>query len=236
MRVRLADKVVEIETLYEKTQRLIRAYRCEGEAELCLSTNQADIDAERARSGGLERPDDYFEMAAVQRKLSRWLLSQDVLLFHGSALSMDGKGYIFTAPSGTGKSTHARLWRERFGERVTMVNDDKPFLKIEKERVLIYGSPWSGKHRLDANISVPLHGLALLERAEQNSIERVSPTEAVTKLLQQSYRDEDMEQIFPLVLKLAELTPICRLRCNMDPEAAEVAYKGMVLNELPLSS
>lgn len=227
MKVKLADKVVEIETRCERARRLLQPYRCEGEAEFRLSTNQSDIDAERERSGGLDCADAYYEMAAVQRKLSRWLLTKDVLLFHGSALSMDGKGYIFTAPSGTGKSTHARLWRERFGERVTMVNDDKPFLKISNDGVTVYGSPWSGKHRLDANISVPLHSLALLERAEQNSIERIPPIKAVTKLLQQSYRDEDIEQIFPLVLKLAEITPICLLRCNMEPEAALVAYEGM---------
>ncbi len=232
MKYGLAGKIIDIDTVWPRTQELLRAYRCVGEADWQLKTQPEDIRAEKERGQEQRFSDVYYETLAVQRKLSAWLLSQDVLLFHGSALSLDGRGYLFAAPSGTGKSTHARLWRERFGERVTMVNDDKPFLKITDEGVTVFGSPWSGKHRLDTNMSVPLQGIALLERAERNSMERIGASEAVTRLLQQSYREEDVEKIFPLVLKLAERTPVYRLRCNMDPEAAEVAYRGMVSDDL----
>ncbi len=82
--------------------------------------------------------------------------SYDTVLFHGSALAIDGDGYLFTAKSGTGKSTHTRLWRERFGDRVVMINDDKPLLHIDAGSVIAYGTPWNGKHRLGTNASVPL--------------------------------------------------------------------------------
>lgn len=227
MKYKLADQIVKIDTIHPAVHELLRNYRCEGEEDCWLVTMWEDIEAERERSEDQQFSDAYYETLAVQRMLSHWLLKQNVLLFHGSALSLDGRGYLFTAPSGTGKSTHARLWRERFGERVTMINDDKPFLRIADDRITAYGSPWSGKHRLDTNTSVPLHAIAVIEQAKENSIERITPSEAVTTLLQQAYREDDMAQIFPLVLKLAELVPVYRLKCSMDPEAAEVAYEGM---------
>ena len=232
MKYKLADQIIQIESLYPNIHELLKDYRCDGNADFVLISTSEDIEAERSRSIEKSYSDAYLELLAVQRKLSRWLLTKDVLLFHGSALSMDGRGFIFTAPSGTGKSTHAWLWRERFGERVTMVNDDKPFLKIADDGVTVYGSPWSGKHRLDTNTSVPLHAIAVIERAKENRIERMNPLDAVPVLLQQAYREEEMEGIFPLVLKLAELIPVYKLKCNMEPEAAQVAYEGMVLNDL----
>lgn len=224
---RLADTVVGIETLCPQTRELLKDYRSEEPEEYRITVTAKDIEAERELSEEKSFSAAYYETLAVHRKLSHALLERDILLFHGSALAMDGQGYIFAAPSGTGKSTHARLWRERCGERVTMVNDDKPFLKIEETGVTVYGSPWDGKHRLSTNTSVPLKAIAIIERAEHNSIERIGPTEAVTTLMQQSYREEDLDKIFPLVLKLAELVPVYKLRCNMDISAAETAYEGM---------
>ena len=227
MRYTLADTVFELDTVWPAAHKLLRDYQTDAPAELRIMTDWPDIEAERELSEDKSFSAGYYELLAVHRKLSHALLDRDILLFHGSALSMDGEGYIFAAPSGTGKSTHARLWRERFGKRVTMVNDDKPFLKITENSVMVYGSPWDGKHRLSNNMSVPLKAIALIERAERNSIEPIDPANAVAALLQQSYREEDMDAIFPLVLRLAELVPIYRLRCNMEPEAAEVAYEGM---------
>ena len=227
MSYKLADTVIDVDSIWPAIHRLLQDYKTDDPSEFKIMTDWPDIRAIEDKSEEKQFSAAYYEMLAVHCKLSHELLDKDILLFHGSALAMDGQGYIFTAPSGTGKSTHARLWREHFGERVTMVNDDKPFLKIGDSSVTVYGSPWDGKHRLSKNTSVPLKAIAILERAEQNSIERVEPSEAVIKLLQQSYREEDMEKIFPLVLRLAELVPIYRLRCNMDPEAAIIAYEGM---------
>ena len=227
MRYKLADTVFGIETLWPATHLLLRDYRTDDPAEIQISTTDSDIQIEKELSEEKRFSDAYYETLAVQRKVSHALLEKDVLLFHGSAISMDGEGYIFAAPSGTGKSTHARLWRERYGGRVAMVNDDKPFLKIADSGATIYGSPWDGKHRLSSNISVPLKAIAILERAKENQIERIDPSAALTALMQQSYREEDVAGIFPLILRLAELVPIYRLRCNMAVSAAETAYEGM---------
>lgn len=109
----------------------------------------------------------------MHRKVSLKLLEDNVLLFHGSCIAVDGSAYIFMALSGTGKSTHSRLWREVLGKdhTVFMVNDDKPFIRVTDSDVIAYGSPWDGKHRLSTNTGVPLAGSAKLERSDHNCIE-----------------------------------------------------------------
>lgn len=115
-----------------------------------IATTQYDIDFEREKSAREDTKegipirqfsDAYLETLAVYRKIADYLLSCDTLLFHGSVIAVDGEGYLFTAKSGTGKSTHTRLWREYFGERAVIVNDDKPLLHITDSGVTAYGTP-----------------------------------------------------------------------------------------------
>ena len=108
-----------------------------------------------------------------------------------------------------------------------MVNDDKPFLGIREEGVTVYGSPWNGKHHLSANVALPLKALCLLQRAEENTIRPVTAEEALPALQRQAYRAEELARILPLVVRLSEAVPLYRLGCNMAPEAAEIAWRGM---------
>ena len=142
--------------------------------------------------------------------------------------------YLFTAKSGTGKSTHARLWRETFGDRAVRVNDDKPLLRITKEGVTAYGTPWDGKHRLSTNTSVPLKGICIIERAADNRIVRLDTKEqlrsAYPMMVQQTHKSSNpanARRTMELIDRLMEAVPIYRLSCNMEPEAAKVAYEGM---------
>ena len=154
----------------------------------------------------------------------------DTLLFHGSCVAVDGCGYLFTAPSGTGKSTHTRLWRQLLGERAVMVNDDKPLLHIGAETVTAFGTPWDGKHHLSRRMAVPLRGLCILERAPANHIERVAPREALLPLMQQIYRPADvaaMSKTMTLLERLTKAVPLYRLCCLPDLDAAELAYQMM---------
>ena len=111
-----------------------------------------------------------------------------------------------------------------------MVNDDKPLLKITEDRIIAYGTPWDGKHRLSANIDVPLKGLCILRRGNENLIHKITPREAYPELLQQSYRPNDitgMTRCLKLVELLSKRVPLYELYCNMNIEAAEIAYRAM---------
>jgi len=228
-RYSLAEKTIAIRTLYPQTHTLLASYRAEGSADFSVETARADLERERGDEG--ERwSDGYLETLAVYRKIAEKMPDYDTFLFHGSCVAVDGAGYLFAAASGTGKSTHTRLWRELLGERAVMVNDDKPLLRVTADGAVVYGTPWDGKHRLSANIAVPLRGLCILARAEKNAIRRVGAAEAYPLLLQQVYRPADADALrktLTLLDRLAASVPLWRLGCNMDIEAARVAYDAM---------
>ena len=173
-------------------------------------------------------PPSFVENIALHALLASALLDHNILLMHGSALCMDGEAYIFAAPSGTGKSTHARLWRETFGDRVWMINDDKPLIRVEKEGAVVYGSPWRGKHKLGCNGSARLKAIVELTRDSRNHIEALK--EPFPHLVQHVWRPDDrdkMKKVLELEKQLIGQAAFYRLGCNTEPEAALVAWQGM---------
>ena len=178
----IAGKNIELISIHKAVHRLCRDYRAEGGPDFRVEIGQADLDYERSRAT-IDASDAYLEALAVYRKIAEKMPEYDTVLMHGSAAALDGEAYLFTAKSGVGKSTHARLWREVFGARVVMVNDDKPLVRITDSGVTVYGTPWNGKHRLGENISAPLRAVCILERAEENMIRPVTKAEAYPALL-----------------------------------------------------
>ncbi|MBE6853837.1 MAG: hypothetical protein E7505_10280 [Ruminococcus sp.] len=237
--IKLADTVIRIEPLYGYIEEYCRGYITDEPEKFTVRTESGDIDFERERSAKEDiaegRPvvdysDEYLETLAVYRKIAEKLTMSGIVLFHGSVVAVDGIGYLFTAKSGTGKSTHTRLWREHFGNRAVMVNDDKPLLKITENGVIACGTPWNGKHRLSTDISVPLKAVCVLSRDSINHIEEAEPKKVYPLLLQQTYRPMDkisMIQTLKLLDLLVKNVKIFRLGCNMSPEAARVAFEGM---------
>ena len=136
---RLAGHAIKIESLYSQVHTLCVAYRVEDDAEYCITTAPADIAYERKRSvradelegvAVREYANPYLETLAVYRKLAQLLVQDDILLMHGAVVAVDGLAYLFTAKSGTGKTTHTRLWLRQFGARAVMVNGDKPLFPL----------------------------------------------------------------------------------------------------------
>lgn len=237
--IKLADVNIRIEPVFDFVREYCQKYITEGTADFVVRTESADFAFERERSKkeaereGREEinySDAYLETLAVYRRIAEHFTHLGILLFHGSVIAVDGAGYLFTAKSGTGKSTHTRLWREQFGQRAVMVNDDKPLLRITEEGVFAYGTPWDGKHRLSSNTFVPLKAICVLTRSENNYIDEIVPMQAYQMLLQQAYRPVDkdsMVQTLKLIDMLMKKTRFYKLGCNQNPEAAMVAFQGM---------
>lgn len=233
---KIADRIIKIESLYVEVHKLCADYAFEGEPDITVSITKSDIDFEKNHSGsegGTEfhhAAEGYLETLAVYRKIAIEMLKYDTFLFHGSAIELDGETYLFTAKSGTGKSTHTRLWRELYGERAVMINDDKPLIRINGDKAVIYGTPWNGKHRLGTNKSSPLKAVCVLERGADNKIFTLPSKEAFKYVLVQTYRPEDAENMIKtlsLADRLCKSVKLYRLECNMDIEAARVSYEGM---------
>lgn len=235
---RVADQIIEIDSLYDEVHEYCAEYRAEGVPDFVARMTREDLELERKKVRRLAEwrgypmgrsPDSFLEVLAVYRKIAEWMPGRDTFLFHGSVIAVDGAAYMFTAASGTGKSTHTRLWRELLGERAVMVNDDKPLIHVDAQgKAVAYGTPWCGKERIGNNISVPLKAVCLLERSEKNRIQKIGRGEAYPMLLQQAYRPDDaaaMRQTLALLDRMD--VAFYRLGCNMDISAAELAHNTM---------
>ena len=235
--IQLADKRIHIKPLYDGIREYCKEYIVSNcRADLNVETTPEDIAYERQCSNkeaglnGEAYTDAYLETLAVYRKIAEWMPMQDTLLLHGSVIAVDGKAYLFTASSGTGKSTHTRLWREFFGDRAVMVNDDKPLLRIMKDGVIAYGTPWDGKHRLSTNTHAPVVSICILRRGKENKIREITAREAYPMLLQQCYRPMDkqaMIRTMQVLDRIKERVSFYELYCNISQEAVEVAYNRM---------
>ncbi len=235
---KIADHVFRIESIYDEIHTMCADYASLMEPEFSISISADDITMEReeSRKTALKEgsdpdrdfPESYLETLAVYRKLCVRLLDGDILLVHGSCLSIDGLGCLFVASSGTGKSTHTRNWRKVFGNRVLMVNDDKPLVNVSTMQ--IYGTPWDGKHHISCNTSVPLRCVVILARGAENRIRRIDQTDALNRMMMQTYLPADnllKIKTFALLGKLMQNLSFYVLECNMDPLSAQVAYDGM---------
>ncbi len=232
---KLADVVVEISSVFEYVHKLWSAYSFEGEAQISISVTRKDIEEELEKSKEItgekdKFSPDYIESLAVYRKVAEEMIAHNVLLFHGSAISMDGNAYLFTARSGTGKSTHTRIWREVFGDKCIMVNDDKPLVKLTDTGVMIYGTPYNGKHGLGNNICVPLKAICILTRDTTNHIKKIDRLDAFSELLCQSFDPTNKAnaiKAIDILDGISKSVGLYRLGCNMEPEAAIVSYNSM---------
>ncbi len=237
--IKIAGHTAAVTSLFDSTRDYCRSYLTEEPPEYTIAVTRQDLDfeqaflAEEARQEGLRLrtfPDPFLDRAAVQRKMAECLAEQNVLLFHGSLVALDGEGYLFAAKCGTGKSTHTRLWRQVFGARAVMVNDDKPFLTVTKDGILASGAPWSGKHGLDANVTVPLTAICILERGRENRIRPATSEEAAAVVREQAcppLLEENQEKFHSLAETLVEKGRFFHMTCTKDPEAAVVAQEAM---------
>lgn len=173
--------------------------------------------------------EDECEVIASAHSFYSLLLKYGGFMLHSSAVELDGRAYLFSAPSGTGKSTHTSLWTERF-PHARIINDDKPAICIKDGRAIAYGTPWSGKSDLNINVGVPVQGICILERSEENHIRRCDESVALFALLDQTIRPpfpNAMSRLLELVDKVLSQTPVWRMGCNISTEAAQMAYETM---------
>ena len=223
---RIADITVQMDVT-GRTWEQAQAYKWEGEgpAEMTL---RFDLPKLLELNPEIKDPDavQYLATGAI---FAKELLDFNGSFLHSSAVVLDGKAYLFSAPSGTGKSTHTEKWCRLFGARY--LNDDKPAFRLVDGVWMAYGTPWSGKHDLSSNEGVPIGGIAVLRRGEENAIVPLEPAQALPWIMSQSsYRlhKEDMEKQLKLLDSFLRQVPIWQLSCRNDDAAAWVSRNAMV--------
>jgi hypothetical protein len=230
-RFKVADVVFDAVLNYGYTKEESKNYLYTGdeEPEFTAVVSLEDIKAEKEKAPDF--PDFYLESLALFRKLCDYILDKKQgIIFHSSAIMVDGNAYLFTAPSGTGKSTHTRLWRELLGDRAVMINDDKPIIRYIDGEFYVYGTPWNGKHQLDTNTRAKIKGICQIYQAKENVIEKVSPSDMLMTVLNQTIRPTEVDKfdkLIDLIDKLLSKVDLYKLGCNISLDAARLAFETM---------
>ena len=225
-RISLAGLTVEMHSRYPLARAFCKDYLEESTGiQFSAEAVESEI-AELMRT--LEAPDEpHAELLSLHRSIAEQLPRFDRFLIHGAAISYEGKAYLFLAPSGTGKSTHIRLWREHIGKAVGIVNGDKPIVDVSGAVPTVCGTPWAGKENWQKNVSVPLGAICLLRRGETDAIRRVTPGDYLGAVLQQVYRPDD-SQALTATLALADrvfrTVPLYEIICTPTESAVRTAF------------
>ena len=230
--IKIADLKICVENKYKYVFNLCRDYMIEAtHPDITVRATEEEIAQEKIISEDPSASDAYAEGVCIYRNICKQLPQKfSAYLFHSALIEYEGRGYAFSAKSGTGKSTHISLWQKAFGKQVRVINGDKPILRYINGELVAYGTPWCGKENISTNASVPLCAICFIERSESNSIARITPSEAISMIFHQILTPRDMEtldSLLPLLDLTLKLVPCYLLRCNMDIEAAHVAYNAM---------
>ncbi len=230
MIVKLADLIIEIKARYKYTYDMCRDYLCDDYKKINFTVfaTQEQLEAEKIKTPDF--PPEILENTCIYRNLCTQILKYNAVFIHSAAISVDNHAYLFSANSGTGKTTHMNLWLKCFGERAFVINGDKPILRISKNNIFVYGTPWCGKEGENKNVSVPLSGICILERSNINRIEKIDTKNALLFLLSQTIHPSVPAYkalMFDNLGQVLERIPVYKLGCNMDSEACCVAYNAM---------
>ncbi|MBR5012178.1 MAG: hypothetical protein IKY12_06420 [Clostridia bacterium] len=232
---RIADFNVNIRYMYPENKEFFADYEISDDVkeDYFVASTDREIEMELEACLKLDPPqihsNMYAERLVILRKLCAMLIERDTFLLHGVAVEYGGKGYLFCAPSGTGKSTHVMLWQKAFGADVHIVNGDKPLVRMIDGKFYAYGTPWCGKEGFNINTRVQISAVGFIERASENLAEKLDETEAIRRLLSQIdvSGTADFIKLFGLAGGIVESCNAYKLCCNMDVSAANVAYNAM---------
>ena len=236
IKIGLAGKTIGIHAKFYRITKMCQGFISDGTPDFEISSTDEDyyrVGELFLAQGEIIAPDDfYLEVFTTLAKVLEALIDYDAFMLHGATIALNNSAYVFSAPSGTGKTTHIMKWLERCPDAF-VVNGDKPFIKFNDDgTVLACGSPWAGKENMYTNTMVPLKAIVLMERAEDNSIERISFAEAFPKLLEQTYRPEDpdkMRKTLKLMQRLNPAVSFWRFKFNnMKDDCFDVAYNALV--------
>lgn len=173
--------------------------------------------------------DGYIENICLYRCICRNLPKLNRMLLHAAILEYEGNAYAFLGKSGTGKSTHTGLWL-KYLSQAKILNGDKPILESTKDGFLAYGTPWMGKEGYGYNSVAPLKGLCFLEQAKENSIKKLTPSEAVSLIFQQILLPEDEEnatRTLELIDKMVSEIPCYLLKCTISETAVQASFEAL---------
>lgn len=231
IKICIAGLPIGIDNRFSHIKYQAREYLTEKEPLFTVSVSDEEIEAERKFSN-TNYENGYYESIISYRKIAEILPEYDAFLFHGCVIEVDGIAYIITASSGVGKTTHTKLWLSEFGDGVSIINGDKPTIRIIDGIPYAYGTPWQGKEGYGKNTSARVGGIVFLSRGEENRAGQIEASEASTRFISQIYLPKSTRSALVKTMQLANKmigsVKLVGLECNMSPEAAHVCRRALI--------
>ena len=229
--IKIADFIIGIDNKFEFVKNQCSGYIVDDniETDFNVSVSEDEIKHEKEVSQQ-EFSEGYLESVCMYRNIAYTLPKYDAFLFHAAVISVDGEAYAFTAKSGVGKSTHIRLWQKLLGDKIKIINGDKPILREQNVRVYAYGTPWCGKEGYNINDKAPLKAICFLERGEVDEIAPLPKSAAAGKIVHQIIvpkSSEDIVKVLDMLDSALKKVDVWSLKCTMNITAAEVSYNAM---------
>lgn len=231
-RYEIAGLRVVMTTYYSRMRKKAEAYLAKSQ----WNEEQADVEIffekefyDDVNENSVQKlPPESWEYIYTGELFHHLILKHHGCMLHSSAVMVDGYAYLFSADSGTGKSTHVGLWKKYFGDRAVILNDDKPILRFVEGCWYVYGTPWSGKTDLNENRRGKLGAIVFLERAENNWIQKINAAKAIPLYMKQTVRKVNKEENMDLILKnmgqILTGTEVYQMGCNISEDAVIMAY------------
>lgn len=235
MKIIIADIITELHPKYEETIKLAEPFIYQGKRSVDVQLNISDKYLNNLMIRAAENMSiGEMENFAFSCEFNRKAINYNTMLVHSSALVYDDGAYLFSANSGVGKSTHTKLWLKAFGDKVHIMNDDKPVVRLYNDHAMAFGTPFDGGSGIALNESFPLKAIIFVERGEENSVRITESREIIQKLYFQTARMVNRETAEKMLLnfeKLLTLSKFYVLTCNMDISAAYVAFDRIISSD-----
>ena len=225
----LAEINIAIENKYDYIKNMCHDYITASKADFCVSVSDEEIQAED-KGTGFDK--GYLESLAIYRKIAEKITQYNGFLLHGVVFEANKCGIAFLAKSGVGKTTHAKLWQELLKNEMTVINGDKPLVRIIDGKIFAYGSAWAGKENWHVNTKTELRKICFIERSEKNECLPLKKDMVFERLIKQIYIPKDKSLLFLTLEYISMLIEKCDfylIKCNTDISSAKAAYKGMGL-------
>lgn len=232
-KIKMAGAIPEIDNKNSHVKEYCKDFMTDASPCFRVSVSQKEIDLYVATCGIPNIEDDVAERILIFRKIAARLAVGGRFLLHSAVVDYCNMGVAFVAPRGVGKTTHALLWKEAFGNKVKIVNGDKPIIRRKDDAYVAYSSPWKGKEGFGEKKATSLKAVVFLERGDMPKVIRMSPQDAATFVLKQTIYPDDVSYYDSFACEIARFcrdVPMYLAMVNTREESAR-AVKNAVFGE-----
>ena len=231
-RYRIAETEIGIRSPYDAHRSFCKDYISQSNEtpELIIDITEEDIKKEFSNYKTYTPTPEGASLSLIFRKLSEYIIKKGGFMMHSAVIEYSGRAYAFTAPSGTGKSTHIKNWRKLLGDRINIVNGDKPIIICKNGVFYACGTPWAGKEGWQRNVCVPMGGICRIKRGSENRIQGLNSGDCAEIVLKSTLIPTDTELLMTLldtVDAFATEVPSYELYCTADENSAAVSFEAM---------